>query len=201
MCVMPSAFAIDTAMTRPRALNEPVGRRPSSLTRNSPPPSVAPSAAAARSASRLAEADDVFRSAHRQELAIAPQIGRSRCAACPCSAPCARPQDRSAQQRLAGARQVVDLVGLVALAGQRAFEMRDKARELRPSDCRRTAWKRLPVVSRHSGVAGARNTTKMRERKIDDKADRDRGHFRGPGRNEKELDQAPHGSGVGEETA
>jgi hypothetical protein len=36
---MPSAFAIDTAMTRPRALNEPVGRRPSSFTRISPPPS------------------------------------------------------------------------------------------------------------------------------------------------------------------
>jgi hypothetical protein len=39
MWVMPSAFAIDTAITRPRALNEPVGRRPSSLTMISPPPS------------------------------------------------------------------------------------------------------------------------------------------------------------------
>ena len=40
MCLMPSAFAIDTAMTRPRALNEPVGRRPSSFTMSSPPPSL-----------------------------------------------------------------------------------------------------------------------------------------------------------------
>ena len=39
MCLTPSAFAIDTAITRPRALNEPVGRRPSSLTMMSPPPS------------------------------------------------------------------------------------------------------------------------------------------------------------------
>ncbi len=35
---MPSGLAIDTAMTRPRALNEPVGNRPSSLTMISPPP-------------------------------------------------------------------------------------------------------------------------------------------------------------------
>ncbi len=40
----------------------------------------------------------------------------------------------------------------------------------------------------------------MRERKIDDEADRDRSYLRGPGRNEKELNQAPHGPGVGEET-
>ena len=37
MCLMPNALAIDTAMTRPRALNEPVGKRPSSFTRISPP--------------------------------------------------------------------------------------------------------------------------------------------------------------------
>ena len=33
----PSSLAIDTASASPRALNEPVGRRPSSLTRISPP--------------------------------------------------------------------------------------------------------------------------------------------------------------------
>ena len=38
MCLMPSALPIDTAITRPRALNEPVGSRPSSLTMISPPP-------------------------------------------------------------------------------------------------------------------------------------------------------------------
>ena len=35
----PSALAMDTAMTRPRALKEPVGRRPSSFTNSAPPPS------------------------------------------------------------------------------------------------------------------------------------------------------------------
>jgi hypothetical protein len=34
---MPNALAIDTAITRPRALNEPVGKRASSFTRISPP--------------------------------------------------------------------------------------------------------------------------------------------------------------------
>jgi hypothetical protein len=43
MCLMPSALAIDTAITRPRALNEPVGKRPSSFTRISPLPSLAAS--------------------------------------------------------------------------------------------------------------------------------------------------------------
>src|SRR5471030_880486 len=43
MCLMPSAFAIDTAITNPRALNDPVGSRPSSFTRMSPPPSLADS--------------------------------------------------------------------------------------------------------------------------------------------------------------
>jgi hypothetical protein len=37
MCLMPSALPIETAITKPRALNEPVGSRPSSLTMISPP--------------------------------------------------------------------------------------------------------------------------------------------------------------------
>ena len=36
--LMPSSFAIETAIARPRALKEPVGSRPSSLIRISPPP-------------------------------------------------------------------------------------------------------------------------------------------------------------------
>ena len=40
MCLMPSAFAIETASASPRALNEPVGSRPSSLTRISPAASI-----------------------------------------------------------------------------------------------------------------------------------------------------------------
>ena len=37
---MPSALPIDTAMTNPRALKEPVGSRPSSFTRISPLPNL-----------------------------------------------------------------------------------------------------------------------------------------------------------------
>ena len=45
MRVTPSSFAMETAMTSPRALNEPVGSRPSSFTQ-SPPPAETPSSAA-----------------------------------------------------------------------------------------------------------------------------------------------------------
>src|SRR6188508_3069311 len=91
----------------------------------------------------------------------------------------------------------MDLIGVVALACECTFKVGDKAGKLR----------RQIVVVLHKNVCRLSvgilawlpaKHQKMRERKIDDEADRDRGHLRGPGRNEKELDQTPYGSGVGE---
>ena len=89
-------------------------------------------------------------------------------------------------------------IGVVALACECTFKVGDKTGEIR----------RQIVVVLHKNVCrlsvgilarlGAKHQ-KMRERKIDDEADRDRGHLRGPGRNKEKLDQAPHGSGICEE--
>src|SRR5271169_2772910 len=74
---IPSSLAIDTASAKPRALKEPVGNRPSSLTRISALGQ--PSGDARERDQRryhLAERDHVLRPSHRQQLAIAPEALR-----------------------------------------------------------------------------------------------------------------------------
>ena len=127
MCLMPSAFAIDTAMTSPRALNEPVGSRPSSFTRSSPPPSFAASFGSATiGVIALAEADDVLLAPHRQKFAIAPQIRRPLRQRVFAQRLFHAGEIVTHQQRLAGAGQIMDFVGRIMFAGLGAFEMGDE---------------------------------------------------------------------------
>ena len=79
---------------------------------------------------RLAQADDVGGIAHRQQFAIAPQIGRALRQRVLGQRLSDAGEIVAHQQRLAGAGQIMDLIGLVALAGHRAFEMRDEVRPL-----------------------------------------------------------------------
>ena len=75
---------------------------------------------------RFAQADDVFGFADGQQFAIAPKIGRSLCQYLLGQSLANAFEIVTHEQRLASARQVVHLVGLVALAGHRAFEMSDE---------------------------------------------------------------------------
>ena len=125
---MPSAFAIDTAMTSPRALNEPVGSRPSSLTRISPPPSLLASRGIGTIGVIVSPRLTISSTANREQLAIAPEIGRTRGQGVLAQRSTHASEIVPHQQRLAGARQIVHLIRFMAFAGHRAFKMRDEAR-------------------------------------------------------------------------
>ena len=118
MWVTPSAFAIDTAITSPAALNEPVGNLPLILDQDLGGPECR-GQPRHRQERRdgLAEADDVAGSPHRQQLAITPQIVRRR-ASVSCSGPCAPLRIVAHQQR--PAREDPCSTSAAALAGRRA---------------------------------------------------------------------------------
>ena len=80
---------------------------------------------------RLAEADDVRGIAHRQQFAVAPQIGRAVAKRRFAQRLAHAGEIVAHQQRLVRARKIMDLVGVVALTGHCAFEVSDKARPVR----------------------------------------------------------------------
>ena len=71
---MPSSFAMETAMTSPRALKEPVGRRPSSLMVSDRPEAACEFAALDERRADFAEGDDVRGVADWQEFAVSPEV-------------------------------------------------------------------------------------------------------------------------------
>ena len=77
---------------------------------------------------RFAEADDVLQTPHRQQLAIAPQVGRAICQRRFGQCLFHAGQIVADQQRLAGARQIMNFVGRVMLAGRGAFQVGDESR-------------------------------------------------------------------------
>jgi hypothetical protein len=78
---------------------------------------------------RFAEADDIFGFANGQQFAIAPKVRRPVCQRLLAQRLANAREIVTHEQRLAGTRQVVNLVGLVAFSGHRAFEMGDKTRK------------------------------------------------------------------------
>ena len=80
----------------------------------------------------LAQADDVARTAHRQQLAVTPQVERPARQRVLAEARAHALEIVAHQERLAGAREIVHLVGGVALAREGAFEMGNEARALGP---------------------------------------------------------------------
>ena len=131
MCLMPSALPIDTAITRPRALNDPVGKRPSSFTMISPPPSLLgkPRQPDQRR-HHFAKTDNVGAFPHREHLAIAPQIRRPLRQRILAQRLLHAGEVVAHQQRLAGLGEIVDLVGRIMVAFHRAFEMGHECRAL-----------------------------------------------------------------------
>src|SRR5215469_15241931 len=106
MCWMPSALPIDTAITRPRALNEPVGSRPSSLTMISPPPNFR--ASFGRRISGVMTSPRLTMSLH---LRAGESVAH--------------------EKRFAGPGEIVNLVGGIPITVKRAFQM---GYERRPFD-------------------------------------------------------------------
>ena len=79
---------------------------------------------------RLAEADDVLRAPHRQQLAIAPEIARPARQRLLAQGFLDAVEIVAHEQRLAGTRQIMQLVRRIALAGRRTFQMGDEGRAL-----------------------------------------------------------------------
>ena len=119
----------DTGITSPRALNEPVGSRPSSFTSSAPPSSRPFSAEHGEVHHRrrpLAERHAVLRSAHGEQLAPFPQRGRPRRERLARELAFQGFQVVPHQERLAGIGEAVQRVRFVLLAGQRALQVRDE---------------------------------------------------------------------------
>ena len=122
----PNACAIETATAMPRALND-AGRQPSLVLHQQ----LAPVHSGTRPRKRnqwrdlLAQADHVLGPAHRQQLAIPPQILRPALERSPIHDPADAVEVIPHQQRLARRRKVMKLARREALPGRAAFEMRD----------------------------------------------------------------------------
>ena len=119
---IPNCFAMVTAIASPRALNDPVGSRPSSLTSScrAPRRSSAARTIGVSGSPRLTGSPPCGSSSrhfHMPGFARREAVARQR--------PLRRVEVVADEQRLAGAAEIVDLAGFVALAGQRAFEMGD----------------------------------------------------------------------------
>ena len=79
---------------------------------------------------RLAQADDVAHPTHRQQLAVAPEVGRALRERIPAQRAFHAIEVVAHQQRLAGAGEIVHRVRRIMLAGSGAFEVGDEGRPL-----------------------------------------------------------------------
>ena len=118
---IPNCLAMVTAIARPRALNEPVGKPPLVLDQQVRARRCSGSGTIGVSGSPRLTGSPSW----RQQLAPFPHARRALREAVAGQRPLRRLEVVADQQRLARARQVVDLAGFIALAGQRAFEMGD----------------------------------------------------------------------------